>query len=148
MYNYIDWSLDFMKNRSELRDIIVKSLYKIYIYNGVNIDYNVNDVIKETFEENINNNFVYDVIDGILKNEEEILHIANKHLKDWDIERLSKVDKAIMSLAIYELLFTDTPNIVCINEAIDLSKKYSDEKVTKMINATLDSIYHNECGEE
>ena len=42
------------------------------------------------------------------------------------------------------MLFTETPNIISINEAIELSKTYSDEKVTKMINATLDSIYHNE----
>ena len=65
-------------------------------------------------------------------------------MKNWNIDRLSKVDKAIISLAIYELFSSDTPNIVAINEAIELSKKYSDEKVTKMINAALDKIYHNE----
>ena len=41
-------------------------------------------------------------------------------------------------------MYTDTPSIVCINEAINLSKKYSDLEVVKMINATLDKIYKNE----
>ena len=70
--------------------------------------------------------------------------LANKYLVDWNINRLSKVDKAILSIGIYELMYTDTPSVVAINEAIELSKKYSDEKVTKMLNATLDKIYHNE----
>ncbi len=42
------------------------------------------------------------------------------------------------------LFFTDIPSIVAINEAVELSKKYSDEAVTKMINGVLDNIYHNE----
>ena len=70
--------------------------------------------------------------------------LANKYLKDWTIDRVSKVDKAIISIAVYELLYTETPSIVAINEAIELSKKYSDESVTKMINACLDKIYKNE----
>ena len=65
-------------------------------------------------------------------------------MKDWNIDRISKVDKAILSLAIYELFYTDTPDVVAINEAIELSKKYSDEKVVKLINGVLDSIMHKE----
>ena len=82
--------------------------------------------------------------DYIKENEQKIFEIANKYLANWNIDRLSKVDKAILSIGIYELLYTETPSVVAINEAIELSKKYSDEKVTKMLNATLDKIYHNE----
>lgn len=65
-------------------------------------------------------------------------------MKDWTIDRLNKVDKAILSLAIYELFYTNTPSVVAINEAIELSKKYSEEKVVKLINGVLDNIYHSE----
>ena len=65
-------------------------------------------------------------------------------MNNWTIDRLNKVDKAILSLAIYELMYTDTPSVVAINEAIELSKKYSEEAVTKMINGVLDKIYHEE----
>lgn len=135
-----------MKKRSELRDVIIKILYQTYIYDNSSINYNIDELVKEQLE--IENEFVNESVKEIKEKENEINEIANKYLKNWSIDRLSKVDKAILSLGIYELLFTDTPNIISINEAIELSKIYSDEKVTKMINATLDSIYHNEATDE
>ena len=129
-----------MKNRSELRDIIIKVLYQINIYEEANIEYNKDDIIKELLE--VENSFVNETVSGIIKNNKKIESIANEYLKDWTIDRLSKVDQAILKLGIYELLYTETPSIVAINEAIELSKKYSEEKVTKMINGVLDKIYH------
>ena len=133
-----------MKNRSELREIIVKVLYSTYILNDINSSYNLDDLIKEHLD--VENEFVTDTCNGIIKEDKNLIKLANKYLKEanWTIDRLSKVDKAIMSLGIYELIHTDTPPIVAINEAIELSKKYSDEKVTSMINAVLDKVYHNE----
>ena len=132
----------FMKNRSELREIAMQTLYQTYIYENSKIEYDIKTIIKELLE--IDNEFVYGLVSGVLKNEKEITKLANKYLVDWKIDRLSKVDKAIISIGIYELKYTDTPPLVAINEAIELSKKYSDEKVTAMINATLDKIYHEE----
>ena len=131
-----------MKNRSELRDIIIKVLYQVYILENTNVKYDVNTLIKEQLE--IENDFVKSSIDGVLKNQEKISKLANLYLKDWTIDRLSKVDKAILSLGIYELMYTDTPAVVCINETIEITKKYSDLNVVKMINAAMDAIYHNE----
>ena len=131
-----------MKHRSELREIAMKVLYQVYIMTSGNIEYDVNDLIKEQID--VKNDFVEEIVLGVLENEKNIIALANKYLKDWDIERLNKVDKAILSIGIYELVYTKTPSIVAINEAVELSKKYSDEKVTKMINATMDAIYHNE----
>ena len=131
-----------MKTRSELRDIIVKVLYQVYILNNTKVKYNVDTLIKEQLE--VENAFVNTSIKGVIARQKEIINLANKYLKDWTIDRLSKVDKAILSLAIYELFYTDTPDVVAINEAIELSKKYSDEKVVKLINGVLDSIMHKE----
>ena len=131
-----------MKNRSELREIAMKCLYQIYIMEPTNIKYDINEIIHEQLE--IENEFVNNLVNGVIGKKEKIESIANKYLVDWTIDRLNKVDKAILSIGIYELIYTNTPSIVAINEAIELSKKYSDEAVTKMINATLDNIYHNE----
>lgn len=131
-----------MKNRSELREIIMKVLYQANLYDEANISYELGDLIKEQLE--IENEFVESSVKGIIDNKKKIEKTANKYLKDWTIDRLSKVDQAILSLGIYELMYTDTPSVVCINEAIELSKKYSDESVTKMINGVLDKIYHDE----
>ncbi len=131
-----------MKNRSELREIIMKVLYQANLYDEAKISYELNDLIKEQLE--IENEFVETSVNGIIKNKKSIEKTANKYLKDWTIDRLSKVDQAILSLGIYELLYSDTPSVVAINEAVELSKKYSDEAVTKMINGVLDKIYHDE----
>lgn len=131
-----------MKNRSFLRDIIVKVIYQVKILEKAKVAYSIEDLIKEQLE--VENDFVENSVKGILKNEKEIKKLANKYLNDWTLDRLNKVDQAIISLGIYELKFTDTPSVVAINEAIELAKKYSDEKVVKMINGLLDKIYHEE----
>lgn len=131
-----------MKNRSELREIIMKVIYQTYILENTKNDYDVNSLIKEQIE--VENDFINNCVEGIIKNQKEINKLANKYMNNWTIDRLNKVDKAILSLAIYELMYTDTPSVVAINEAIELSKKYSEEAVTKMINGILDKIYHEE----
>ena len=117
-------------------------IYQAYIFQDSNQEYDVKELIKEQLE--VENEFVNELVFNVLDKQKEINKLANKYLVDWNINRLSKVDKAILSIGIYELMYTDTPSVVAINEAIELSKKYSDEKVTKMLNATLDKIYHNE----
>jgi len=131
-----------MKNRSELREIIMKVIYQTYILDKTKNEYQVEDLIKEQLE--VENEYVNNCVEGIIKKQKEIDKIANKYMNNWTIDRLNKVDKAILSLSIYELIYTDTPSVVAINEAIELSKKYSEDAVTKMINGILDQIYHEE----
>lgn len=131
-----------MKNRSELREIIMKVVYQTYILDNTKDNYNLEDLIKEQLE--IENDFVNTTVKGIKDKQKEINELANKYMNNWTIDRLNKVDKAILSLGIYELIYTDTPSVVSINEAIELSKKYSEDAVTKMINGVLDKIYHEE----
>ncbi len=127
-------------NRSELRKIIMTILYQINVYNKNKIEYNVDDVIKENLE--IDNEFVKDTVYGVITYQNDIDTLANKYLKNWTIDRLGNTDIAILRMGIYELVYTDTPSIVCINEAIELSNAYSDLEVSKMINAVLDKVYH------
>lgn len=131
-----------LKNRTLLREIIIKVLYQIYILDKANIEYNIDELIKEQME--ITNEFVFECVNGVVKEQKAISKLANKYLEDWTIDRLSLVDKAILSLGIYELVYTKTPSIVCINETVELSKIYSDLKVTNMINACMDKIYKEE----
>lgn len=137
-----------MKSRSELRDVIITVTYQSYIMEVANLKFSIDKLIDEQPDIYKNEEFVIETCKEIYKNQKKISEMANKYLNNWTIDRLSKVDKAILSLGIYELLFTKTPSIVAINEAIELSKKYSDEDVTKMINACLDKIYHEELKEE
>ena len=127
-------------NRNEARKVIMTILYQIFLYQRDNIDYDVTNVINENLS--IDNEFVKDTVNGVLSKKEELFKIANDNLKDWKMSRLGLTDQAILCMGIYELLYTDTPNVVAINEAVELAKKYSDDKVKNMINGVLDKVYH------
>ncbi len=124
------------KTRSELRVKIMIILYQIDIYRTNKIPYDVDDVIKENME--IENEFVKEIVYGVNTYYDDINALADKYLIDWSIKRLDKTGANILRMALYELEFTDTPRIVIINEAVELAKKYSDDPVRKMINASLD----------
>ena len=132
--------------RRDLRVRIMTILYQINIYKKDKISYDVEEVIKEN--DNSNSKFVKDIVYGVLSNHEVLDNMINKYLDGWKISRLGNIDQVIFRMSVYELIYTKTPNIVCINEGIELSKKYSDEKVTNMLNAVLDRILNNEVTNE
>lgn len=126
-------------NRSELRKKIMTILYQINIYEKNKINYEVDKVIKEVCE--IDNEFVKDTVYGVITYKNDIDDLANKYLNNWTIDRLGNTDQAILRIGIYELLYTDIPEIVAINEAVELAKLYSDDDVKGMINGVMDKVY-------
>ena len=126
-----------MRNsRSELREKIMVILYQIDIYNERKVPYDVDEVIKENVK--IDNEFVKDIVYGVITYKGELDSVANSLMKDWTIDRLDKSGASIMRMALYELKYMDTPEVVVINEAVELAKKYCDDSVKNMINAVLD----------
>ncbi len=124
--------------RTEAREKIMIILYQIDFYIKDNISFDVESVIHENLE--IDNKYVDDVVNGVLEHLDSIDKSITKYLGNWDLDRLGKTDKAILRLATFEMLYYDTPKIVAINEAVELAKKYSDDKIVKLINAVLDKI--------
>ena len=108
--------------RTELRKNIMTILYQINVYETNKIEYNVEDVIKEVNP--IDNEFVKDVVYGVITKKEELDSLANTYLNKWTIDRLGNTYQSIIRMAIYELL-------------------YSDDDVKNMINGVLDKIYKN-----
>ena len=125
-------------NRSELREKIMTIIYQISLYKSNGLEYNIDNVINENLE--IDNEFVKEMVYGIITYFDELGVIANKYLQKWTVDRLDNTGAAILRMAIYEIKYTDTPPVVVINEAIELAKKYSDDSVRKMINAVLDKV--------
>ncbi len=127
-----------LNTRREQRNTIMILLYQFFLFENKNIE-NIYDKEKITDE----TNFINNIYEGVINQRNEIDEMANNYLTDWTIDRLGKVDQSILRMAIYELIWTDTPPIVVIDEAIELAKLYSDDAVRKMINSVLDKIYHN-----
>lgn len=130
-----------MANRSELREKIMTIIYQISLYKKNKIEFDVDECLKENLE--IDNEFVKDMVYGIVTNYDELTSLANVYLTNWTIDRLDLTGASILRMAIYEIKYMDTPPIVVINEAIELAKKYSDDSVRKMINASLDKMVNS-----
>ena len=128
--------------RTEAREKIMVILYQIDFYRKEKIEYNLEDVFHENLE--MDNKYVKDIVNGVLENQEKIDETITKYLDNWDLDRLGKTDRAILRLSTYEMMYYDTPKVVVINEAVELAKKYSDDKVVKLINAVLDKVRDNE----
>ena len=95
-----------------------------------------------TEEDNV---YVKEIVEGIQSNESSIDEKIKSHLKDWSFERISKVDIAILRLAIYEISYReDIPCKVSINEAVELAKIFSEDSSPAFINGVLAEIIKDE----
>lgn len=128
-------------NRSRARELAFKLLYQIEIQKEVNKEdielfFDNNEVNSVEAKEYIN-----DVVNGINKYSKEILDQISKNLKqDWEVERVSKVNLALLKLAIYEIKYKELPYKVVINEVVELAKKYGEETSHSFINGILASV--------
>jgi N utilization substance protein B len=85
--------------------------------------------------------FADPLIRGTLEHRDAIDEHIKKHAKNWEFHRITAVDRNIMRLAIYEMLFReDIPPIVSINEAVDIAKKFSTQDSGKFVNGILDKV--------
>ncbi|MBE6538775.1 MAG: transcription antitermination factor NusB [Ruminococcaceae bacterium] len=92
--------------------------------------------------------FIKKLYFGICDKLEEIDALIAKHSVGWKTERMSRVSRAVLRLGVYELVYmSDIPSSVSINEAIELTKKYDDEKARAFVNGILNAV-KNEVGEK
>jgi transcription antitermination protein NusB len=87
--------------------------------------------------------YIDSIVQDYPSKKEEIDEIIGKNSISWNLDRISKVDLSILRLAFYEILYTDTPNNIIINEAVEIAKKYSSEKSSKYINGVLGGYLKN-----
>lgn len=130
------------ETRSGAREMAMRILYQVSIMEKAKSSYDLDEMFMEV--KGRNKNFVKELVNEVILKKEQLDKKANEYLINWKIGRLNMVDQAIFEIAIYELLYTETPNKVAIDEAINLAKKYSDDAVVRMLNSVLDKIYHEE----
>lgn len=128
-------------NRSQVRELAFKLLYQIEIQKEVNkedIDlfFENNQINSEEAKE-----YIEDVVNGVSKEVKTIMEEIEKNLKkDWEIDRISKINLALLKLAIYEIKYKEIPFKVVINEVVELAKKYGEETSSMFINGILASV--------
>ena len=111
-----------------------------------------NDITLEQFLQDDNleqddRDFVVQEYEGMIKHNDQIVEIIEKNLNSYTINRIYKVDMAILKLAVYEIKFStlNTPSSVVINEAVELAKKYSTDKSYGFVNGILASVVKDDA---
>ena len=129
-------------NRSEIREEAFKLIYSLEIQKKEPLEEQIELYVEANEITNKNAvEYIKDAVLGIEKNKEEIVGNIEKNLKsEWKIDRISKVDLAILKLAIYEIKYKDIPFKVVINEAVELAKKYGEDSSKNFVNGILASI--------
>lgn len=99
------------------------------------------DLPPATVEEATTRTFAEGLIRGVLEHRVELDEKIVKYAKNWDLHRMAVVDRNVMRLGIFEMLFReDIPPVVSINEAVDIAKKFSTEDSGKFVNGILDKV--------
>ncbi|MDR3330668.1 MAG: transcription antitermination factor NusB [Endomicrobium sp.] len=129
-----------MSSRREAREC---SLQMLYTVDNCNASI---DVVYDSFEKclpriEIYREFSVNLFKGVCDKKDDIDFLIRKYAKNWEIERMAVVDRNIIRLAAYEIMATpDTPINVIIDEAIEISKKYSTKDSSKFVNGILDKF--------
>ena len=141
-----------MANRHIARSIVLQSLFELDFR-----DYSECELPEEILQRDasefandiVDISFVRSLLAGVLSKKSEIDLVIEKAAPDWPLDKISMIDRNILRVGLYELLFADSKEVpakVAINEAIELSKNYGGEKSSKFVNGVLGSVY-KELGE-
>lgn len=129
-------------NRTAIREKAFKLIYSLEIQKYDSLKEQIDLYFVSEDIQNVDAKaYIEDAVLGIENHKKEIVNLIEKNLKsDWKIERISKIDLAILKLAIYEIKYKDIPFKVVINEAVELSKKYGEDTSKNFVNGILASI--------
>lgn len=140
-----------MANRHLSRSIILQTLFE-WDQSGLDRK-QTSEVLTRNVEEFARNKsdspFMEKVLDGVLQKQKELDLVIEKAAPEWPLDRISPIDRNILRLGLYELLFSDrkeVPAKVAINEAIELAKQFGGENSGRFVNGVLGAVY-KEIGE-
>lgn len=124
------------------REMVLKVLFQLDIGN-IDLDVALENVLEE--EESCQvKDFVRTLVKGTVENLPKIDQVINQFAREWTVDRMAGVDRNLLRLAVYEVLFLDDiPSAVSINEAVELAKIYGTEESSKFINGILGNVVRN-----
>ena len=131
--------------RRNARELVMQMIYEGNFHEEAERERIIYEKIREVDAEEKKQNkgmiqFIESLYFGILEHLQEIDEFIQRSATNWSFARIAKVDLSILRLAIYELKFTDVPQKVAVNEAVEIAKEYSTEKSPRFINGVLGSV--------
>jgi len=99
--------------------------------------------VKGNYQPDSGSEFIHELVEGVKNHQAPLDEKLEEKLQDWRMERVYPVERVLLRLGLYELLHTDTPKAVIINEAVELAKKYGDSGTASFVNGILDNFTKN-----
>ena len=133
-------------SRNKLQELTVFCIYQYLFYYGSESKPSISEIIESVFDCSVKecDPFVKKLFKESIKYADDSIKEISNHLNEWTFDRLNLLEQAILLSAYTQFKYMKQPKQVVINVGIELSKKYSDDAVTKMINGILDKIFHEE----
>ena len=128
-----------MATITHAREAVIQTLYAQEMGNDKAIE-QFEEILKDKKVKGAKAEFAKNLLKGILQNIDKIDEIIKNHLIGWDFERLDKVDKQILRVGIYEILYSNTPYQIAIDEAVKIAKNFAEDKAKSFINGILDRV--------
>ena len=130
--------------RSKAREVALRALYEIEV-GKFSPEYSLKDNLSQNNFPSDIVDFIRYLVDGVTEKIQVLDEVISRYALNWNINRMAIVDKNILRIGVFELLFADDiPPKVSINEAVELAKKYGDVDSARFVNGILDSVYRQE----
>ena len=134
-------------SRKKARDNAFKYVYELEFGRDENLEKILNNCYEENDNKPDEKEYIKAVLKGVKENLEEIDGIILSKLKNWSLDRIAKIDLAILRLAVYEIKYMeDIPEKVSANEAVELAKTYGNNDSKSFVNGVIAKVI--ECKEE
>lgn len=129
------------------RTCVMQTLFA-YEFRGGDAKKILDETLDEFAPKLTERDFAHRTLKGLLENKDGIIKIIAEYATQWPVDKIAKIDRAILEIGVYEIVFSkDIPPVVAINEAIEIAKHFGDESSPKFINGVLSSVmkkYHAE----
>ncbi len=128
-----------MSRRSKAREIVVQMLYQVDLNPDVNTP-TVFTMIDEQIADEKTRNFAKQLYGGVVKFRELLDERITAVAENWSLSRMAATDRNVLRLGAFELLQTETPHPVVLNEAIELARKFGNDQSPQFVNGILDKL--------
>jgi len=130
------------------RIAVMQTIFACEFRKGVDPDYMLNYCSREFSDKLKDMSFAQGLLEGVIRKKPELVEIIQKEAPEWPIDRIAPIDRAILEIGVYEIMFSgDVPPVVAINEAVEMAKSYGDTNAAKFVNGVLSTVMHK-YGEE
>ncbi|MEK7672429.1 MAG: transcription antitermination factor NusB [Patescibacteria group bacterium] len=139
------------------RTCVMQTIFELEFRSGINIDLSqlsqdpieILDCLMNEFAPKLSEkDFAYKTLEGIVDHQKDILEIISKFAPEWPLDKIAHIDRAILEIGAYEIVFSDdVPPVVAINEAVEIAKHFGDTNSPKFINGVLSNVmkeYHGQ----